>query len=153
MDSSENGTVEGGRDVALPSDGDDGNVSAPHPSSVLMVLLNTSAIEETVVRRVNGGFGDEAPPIALSPSRSAWSRHRTYRWFFAQNFVLNKSQNSDRESRDLLNQCLDMEKVPKFRPQKSPKIPTIISPKILTLISDLISGSFKSLFRHLNFVT
>ena len=45
--------------MALPSDGDDGNVSAPHPSSVLMVLLNTSAIEETVVRRVNGGFGDE----------------------------------------------------------------------------------------------
>ena len=33
-------------------------VKGRHPSSVLMQLLNTPAVQEALVRRVNVGFGD-----------------------------------------------------------------------------------------------
>jgi hypothetical protein len=57
MNSIKNVTCDGGRDVPVPPNSSSG-VQAKHPSSALMQLLNTPAIQETVVRRVHGGFGD-----------------------------------------------------------------------------------------------
>lgn len=61
MSSVENVTLEGGigSPVSSKSGGDGNGAVVKHPSSVLMMLLNVPMVEETVVRRVQSGFGDE----------------------------------------------------------------------------------------------
>jgi hypothetical protein len=60
MNSIGNVTSDSSTDVPLPQGSGSGvqGKHRKHPSSALMQLLNTPAIQEVVVRRVHGGFGD-----------------------------------------------------------------------------------------------
>ena len=57
MNSIENAASDARRDVPVPPDSGSGS-DGKHPSTVLMQLLDTPAVEESLVRRVHGGFGD-----------------------------------------------------------------------------------------------
>jgi len=57
MNSIENVASDARRDVPVPPVSGSGS-DWKHPSTVLMQLLDTPAVEESLVRRVHGGFGD-----------------------------------------------------------------------------------------------